>query len=76
MRLRKGLALLGLTALLLHLAAGAGVFGRLEARLREGAELGRMKNVTLTDPGEMQRVDLPREKLVGEVVLSVAPQGN
>jgi len=24
----------------------------------------------------MQRVDLPREKLVGEVTLSVAPQGN
>ena len=59
MRLRKGLALLGLTALLLHLAAGAGVFGRLEARLREGAERGRMKNVTLTDPGEIQSVLRP-----------------
>ncbi len=34
------------------------------------------KKVRRMVPGEMQRVDLPREKLVGEVVLSVAPQGN
>ena len=32
------------------------------------------KKVRRMVPGEMQRVDLPREKLVGTVTLSVAPK--
>ena len=69
MRMRRGLALLGLTVLLLYLGAGAGLFSRLEARLRAGLESGRMKNVTLSDPGEVRSALRP----VPEATPSLAP---
>ncbi len=59
MRMSKRLALLGMAVLLLYLGGASGMLGRMEALLQAGWEAGRMKNVRLSEPGEIQAVSRP-----------------